>query len=88
MNTILDLFYREPALLIGFANAILLVLVNFGIPISADQKLSIDTLLGAALAILAGVTIRTQVSSVHTLALRAKALQAVQTSKPEKSILS
>ncbi len=38
--------------------------VNFGVPISNDQKVAIDSLLGAVLAIVAGVVIRSQVTPV------------------------
>ena len=49
---------------IAFANAILLVAVNFGVPLTGDQKTAIDTLLGAGLAIIAGIGIRSQVTPV------------------------
>ncbi len=57
-------FSQEPAIYIALANAVLLVLVNFGIPITGDQKVAIDTLLGAVLAVLAGIVIRSQVTPV------------------------
>lgn len=60
-------FSQEPALWISLVNAVLLVLVNFGIQITGDQKIAIDTLLGAILAVLAGVTIRSQVTPVANL---------------------
>jgi hypothetical protein len=68
MNALLSLFQKEPALAIGFANAVLLVAINFGVPINADQKLALDSLFGAVLAILAAVAIRSQVTPVATLA--------------------
>ena len=57
-------FSAEPALWISLANAALLVLVSFGLPITGEQKISIDTLLGALLAIGAGVVIRSRVTPV------------------------
>jgi len=60
-------FSHEPALYIGFANALLLVLVTFGVPLSGDQKTAIDTLLGAVLAIVAGIAIRSQVTPVSQI---------------------
>ena len=67
MNALLNLFAHEPALVIAFVNAVLLVAVNFGVPLNGDQKLAIDSLLGAALAIIAGVAIRSQVTPVAQL---------------------
>ena len=57
-------FSAEPALWISLANAALLVLVSFGLPITGEQKVSIDTLLGALLAVGAGVVIRSRVTPV------------------------
>lgn len=66
--TLSDLtFSQEPALWIALANAVLLVLVNFGIPLTGDQKTAIDTLIGAALAIVAGISIRSQVTPVANI---------------------
>lgn len=62
-------FSQEPALWIALANAVLLVIVNFGIPISGDQKVAIDTLLGALLALTAGFATRSQVTPTASIPL-------------------
>ena len=61
-------FSAEPALWIACANAILLVAVTFGLPITGEQKTAIDTLLGALLAVGAGVVIRSRVTPVAAVA--------------------
>lgn len=53
-------FSTEPAVWISVANALLLLAVTFGVPLSAEQKGAIDALL----AVLAGVLIRSQVAPV------------------------
>jgi len=60
-------FSAEPALWISLANAALLVAVTFGLPITGEQKTAIDTLLGALLAVGAGVVIRSRVTPVAAL---------------------
>jgi LPXTG-motif cell wall-anchored protein len=67
MDNLLSLFQREPVLVIALANAALLVAVTFGLPITGEQKTAIDTLLGALLAIGAGVVIRSRVTPVATV---------------------
>ncbi len=55
-------FSEEPALWIGAVDAILVLLVTFGVPISTDQKTAIDGVLAAVLAIVAAIATRSQVS--------------------------
>jgi uncharacterized membrane protein len=51
-------FSREPALWIAIIDAVLVLAVTFGAPLTAEQKGAID----AVLAAVAGVLIRSQVS--------------------------
>jgi hypothetical protein len=55
-------FPKEPAIWIAAANAVLVLLITFGVPINSDQKVAIDGVLGTVLALAAGFAIRTQVS--------------------------
>jgi len=64
MQNLLNLFAREPAMVVGTVNAVLVLLVTFGLPIGEDQKAAIDGVLFALLAIVAAVTIRSQVTPV------------------------
>ena len=51
-------FSREPAVYIAVVNALLVLGVTFGLPLTSEQKGAID----AVLAAVAGVIIRTQVT--------------------------
>jgi hypothetical protein len=69
--SLVDLFRSEPALVItavtGLVDAVLLLLVTFGIPITAPQKAAVDGVLAAVmtlLAVVAGVLVRSQVTPV------------------------
>lgn len=55
---------REPALYVAAANAVLILGIAFGLPVTPDQKVAIDGVLAAALALTAGVVIRGQVTPV------------------------
>jgi len=60
-------FSAEPAIWVALANAALLVAVSFGLPVTNDQKVAVDTLLGALLAVGAGVVIRSRVTPVAAM---------------------
>jgi hypothetical protein len=68
---VLDLFRSEPAVAItaisGLVDAVLLLLVTFGVPISGPQKAAVDGVLAALMAVLAvltGMLVRSQVTPV------------------------
>lgn len=52
----------EPALIIGAVEAALVLVIAFGVPISADQKLAIVGFVSAAIALIGSVVIRQNVS--------------------------
>lgn len=54
-------FSTEPALIIAFIDALLILGVTFGLPLTAEQKGAIDAVLAAG----AGLIIRSQVSPVR-----------------------
>jgi hypothetical protein len=51
-------FSREPTIYIAIGNAILILAISFGLPISVDQKASIS----AVLVVVAGLLVRSQVT--------------------------
>ena len=61
MDKLVNLIEQEPALVIGFVDAALVLAVTFGIHISGDQKIAVDGFLTAALAIAAALLTRSQV---------------------------
>jgi hypothetical protein len=70
-----DLFAREPALLIAgagaVAEALLLTLIAFGLPITPDQKLALQALGTVILTVATGIATRSQVTPVAMLPLAA-----------------
>lgn len=58
----LDLIRTEPALIAGLIDAVLVLLLAFGVPIDPNQKVAIDGVVSAALALATGLVIRTQVA--------------------------
>ncbi len=63
----MNLFQTEPAVVIAVIDAVLVLLVTFGVPITGDQKAAIDGVLAAVLALAAGFITRSQVSPVASL---------------------
>lgn len=55
-----NLWDREPAAYVGFATALITLLVAFGLPIDNDQKVAIITFVQVA----AGFLVRSQVTPV------------------------
>ncbi len=53
-------FSSEPVLYIAVVDAVLMLAVSFGLPLTPEQKAAIDALLGA----LAAIVIRSQVTPV------------------------
>ena len=68
---ILQLFRTEPVVAIGTTlgavDAVILVLIAFGVPVTHDQKVAIDGAVSAVLGLVAMVAIRSQVSPVASL---------------------
>lgn len=56
-------FAKEPAMYIAIADAILVLAVTFGLPLTPEQKGAID----AVLAAVAGILIRSQVTPTANL---------------------
>lgn len=54
----------EPALWVGLVEAVIVLLVAFGVPISADQKAAVIGLTSAVLAVVGALVTRSQVSPV------------------------
>jgi hypothetical protein len=67
MTTIVNLVKTEPAIVVGFVDALIVLAITFGVPINEDQKAAIDGLLAAGLAVVAGIAIRSQVSPTASL---------------------
>lgn len=67
----MSFFETEPAVALGACiavlDALLVLAVSFGAPISPDQKLQIDAVLAALAPLIAGVIIRSQVTPVAML---------------------
>lgn len=55
------MFGREPALILGFISAALILAVGFGLRISGEQINNIMLFAGAAIALFGGVVTRSQV---------------------------
>ena len=64
MNALRNLFANEPAVVIALVDAVLVLAITFGVPISGEQKVAIDGVLAAALAVAAGLVTRSQVTPV------------------------
>lgn len=62
----LDLIRTEPALIAGLIDAILVLLLAFGVPIDPNQKVAIDGVVSALLALGTALVIRTQVTPQKT----------------------
>ena len=56
---------NEPALIVGAITALLVLLVSFGVPISAEQKEAIVGFANAALILIGAVIIRQNVTPVR-----------------------
>lgn len=63
MAGLLDLWKREPTLILAVVQSIVLLLVAFGVNITAEQQGAIFAVVAAILALVTGVTIRSQVYS-------------------------
>ena len=64
----------EPALWVGLTEAVIVLLVAFGVPISADQKAAVIGLVSAVLAIVGALVTRSQVTpTAKVLAAAAEA---------------
>lgn len=55
-------FDYEPAIWLGIVQAVLVLLIAFGMPISNDQKVAIVGVAGAVLALVGSVIVRSRVS--------------------------
>jgi hypothetical protein len=56
----------EPALWIGVTEAVIVLLVAFGVPISAEQKAAVLGVVSAVLAVVGAIVTRSQVSPAST----------------------
>lgn len=54
----------EPALWVGLVQAVLILLVAFGVPLTVDQKAAVIGLTSAVLAVIGAVVTRSQVTPV------------------------
>lgn len=61
MNWILDKWRKEPAVIVGLIVALLDAAVLFGVPLTADQKAALVTIITAS----GGLVTRSQVSPVN-----------------------
>lgn len=55
-------FPREPAVYVGIVNAIILLVVSFGLPITNEQKIAIDGLVGTVAVLLGAILVRQNVT--------------------------
>src|SRR4051812_38502242 len=62
-------FDYEPAIWLGIVQAVLVLLIAFGMPISNDQKVAIVGVAGALLALIGSVIVRSRVSPVASVVL-------------------
>lgn len=73
MTSILDLFRNEPTVVIGavggLVDALILVAVQFGLPINGGQKQAIDAVVLAVGAVVTLLVIRSQVTPVAKVAV-------------------
>ena len=71
MNALLDLYAREPAMVLSgvgaVVTAVLVLLVSFGIPITMDEKAAINALVVVVITVGMGFLIRSRVSPVASL---------------------
>lgn len=58
----MNLINTEPALIIGAAEALLILAMAFGVPISSDQKVAIIGAVNAVIAVVGSIVIRSQVT--------------------------
>lgn len=66
MQSLLDLWRREPARIVAFSQMLLVVLVTvFGVNLTGEQQAAIIGLVAAALALLGGEITRSRVSPVE-----------------------
>lgn len=57
-------FPQEPAIYVGAANAIILLVVSFGLPVTVDQKVAIDGVIGTLGVLLGAILVRQNVTPV------------------------
>jgi hypothetical protein len=60
-------FPYEPALWVGLVEAVIVLLVAFGVPITADEKAAVIGLVSAVLAVVGAFITRSQVTPVAKL---------------------
>ncbi len=58
----MNIWQAEPAVIVAFVEAIIVLLVAFGVPITSDQKVAIIGLTSAVLAVIGGFVVRSQVT--------------------------
>ena len=68
MEAVQNLFSNEPALVMAVIEAVLVLLVAFGVPISNDQKAAVIGLASAVLALVGGLVVRSQVTPTSRIA--------------------
>jgi uncharacterized membrane protein len=61
----MNVWQTEPALVVAVVVAVLDLLIAFGVPVSADQKVTIVALVTAVLTLVGGWVVRSQVSPVN-----------------------
>lgn len=67
MNSISNLIKTEPAVCVAVVDAVVVLLITFGLPITSDQKVAIDGVLTAISAIVAGGVTRQLVTPTSKL---------------------
>jgi len=83
---VLSFIESEPAMVIGVLDAVIMLLISFGVPISGDQKVQIDGVLAAVGALVAAYATRqlvTPTSKVQALVNKALVTPTPLVPKPE-----
>lgn len=66
METLIDLWRKSPARIVGFVTALLALLVAFGVQVTTDQQVAILGIVSAVIILLGGEVTRSQVYSPNT----------------------
>lgn len=67
MHPLFDLWRREPARIVGFVSAVIMLLIAFNVPVTDEQKAAILAIVTAGLALLQAEVTRANVFAPQTV---------------------
>lgn len=67
MDDLLNLWRREPARIVGFVSALIMLLIAFNVPVTDEQKAAILAIVTAGLALLQAEVTRANVYAPETV---------------------